>query len=63
MYRKNRVFDCKNRANGLGGSVGLVGGSFRYNRKTVKEFHQVLDFQRFAVFTVVFTVALAVAFR
>jgi hypothetical protein len=25
MYRKNKGLDCKNRANGLGGSAGLVG--------------------------------------
>jgi hypothetical protein len=28
MYRKNKGLDCKNRANGRGGWVGLVGGFY-----------------------------------
>ena len=44
--RKNRVFDCKNRANGRGG-VGLGEGLFVHMLNMLNENPQVLDFQRF----------------
>ena len=46
MYRKNGHLARKNRANGRAG--GGLGGGFYSPLQNCKEFHQVLDFQRFA---------------
>ncbi len=58
MYRKNEFFDCKNRANGWVGS-GLVEGLFVHMLNKLNKNAQVLDFQRFALFSKSFSIHLA----
>jgi hypothetical protein len=51
MYRKNRVFDCKNRAKGWGGFEWAV---FTHKRKSVKNFIKCLIFNDLLFYAILY---------